>query len=82
MEVTVQIPDSIGRRFEIPRWLLEKAGLEAFRSGEITTAELRELLGFETRMEVDAFLKRHGVAQYTIEDLAADRQTLDRALAE
>ncbi len=38
--------------------------------------ELRQLLGYETRMEVDAFLQRHGVElEYTLEDLERDRET-------
>jgi len=34
------------------------------------------LLGFHTRMEVDAFLKDHGVElEYSLEDLEHDRET-------
>jgi len=39
-------------------------------------SELRQLLGYETRMEVDAFLKSHGVElEYTLEDIERDRDT-------
>lgn len=81
MEVTVHIPDSIGNRLgkdseAIPRWLLEKAGLEAYRSREISGYELRLMLGMKSRFELDAFLKTHGVyLEYTEEDFAHDAET-------
>jgi hypothetical protein len=76
MQVTVEIPDSVQERLgkdasEIPRWLLERAGLEAYRSREITGYELRQMLGIRSRLELDGFLKRHGVyLEYTPEDAA------------
>lgn len=81
MEVTVQIPDAIRQRLgknrdEIPRWLLEKAGLEAYRSREIGAYELRLMLGMTSRIELDTFLKRHGVhLEYSDEDFAHDAET-------
>ena len=81
MEVTVQIPDTIGERLrkdtdDVPRWLLEKAGLEAYRSREISGYELRLMLGMKSRFELDAFLKTHGVyLEYTDEDFAHDAET-------
>jgi hypothetical protein len=81
MEVTVHIPDSIGERLgkdpeAIPRWLLEKAGLEAYRSREISGYELRLLLGIPSRLELDAFLKTHGAyLAYTEDDFAQDAET-------
>ena len=81
MEVTIQIPDIIGERLrkdagDVPRWLLEKAGLEAYRSREISAYELRLMLGMTSRFELDAFLKTHGVyLEYTDEDFAHDAET-------
>jgi len=81
MEVTIHIPDTISERLgndpqAIPRWLLEKAGLEAYRSGEISGYELRLMLGITSRLELDAFLKTHGVyLAYTEEDFAHDAET-------
>ena len=81
MEVTVHIPDTIGKRLgedadAVPRWLLEKAGLEAYRSREISGYELRLMLGLKSRLELDAFLKAHGVyLEYTDEDFAHDAET-------
>ena len=81
MEVTVHIPDIIGKRLgkdtdAVPRWLLEKAGLEAYRSREISGYELRLMLGLRSRLELDAFLKAHGIyLEYTDEDFAHDAET-------
>jgi hypothetical protein len=81
MEVTVHIPDTIGARLgndpeAIPRWLLEKAGLEAYRSGEISGYELRLMLGIKSRLELDAFLKKQEVyLEYTEKDFAHDAET-------
>ena len=37
------------------------------------------MLGFETRYELDGFLKERGVFHaYTMEDLRRERETLDR----
>jgi hypothetical protein len=47
--------------------------LEGYRTDRLTEADLRELLAFETRMEVHGFLKDHGVfMHYTAEDLDRD----------
>jgi hypothetical protein len=81
MEVTIYIPDAIGERLnrntdDVPRWLLEKAGLEAYRSREISSYELRLMLGLKSRIELDAFLKTHGVyLEYSEEDFAHDAET-------
>jgi hypothetical protein len=57
------------------RAALEAIALEAYRERKLTTAQLRRVLGFETRMEVDGFLKEHGVElEYTAEDLQRDRE--------
>jgi hypothetical protein len=42
---------------DLPRAALESLALEANRSHALTAAQLRRLLGYETRMQVDAFLK-------------------------
>jgi hypothetical protein len=42
----------------------------------LSESDLKELLGFETRMEVHGFLKDHGVfLHYTSEDLDQDTAT-------
>src|SRR5438105_9467109 len=82
-EITVRIPDDLVRRLgtvrEIERRALEALALEEFKLGHLTKPELRRLLGFGTRMKLDKFLKTHEVfGTYTPEDLARDRQDLQR----
>lgn len=52
---------------------------EGYRSGKLTHAQVRRLLGFEHRLQVDAFLKERGVpSSYTIEEFDRDLETLQR----
>jgi hypothetical protein len=61
---------------DIPHWLLEKACLEAYWPREISGYELRLMLGIKSRLELDAFLKTHGVyLEYRDEDFAHDIET-------
>src|SRR5208283_2948201 len=46
---------------DLPRAALEAIALETYRERKLSTAQLRRLLGYQTRMEVDGFLKEHGV---------------------
>jgi hypothetical protein len=55
---------------------LEALALEEYSTEQISEAEIRRLLGFETRMEEHAFLKEHGAfLHYSPEDVAKDRAT-------
>jgi Uncharacterised protein family (UPF0175) len=55
------------------RALLEAYALEGYRRQVSGESAVRRLLGFETRMEVHAFLKEHGVyLNYSQEDLEHD----------
>jgi hypothetical protein len=83
MEVAIQMPDSLVQRLQehwedLPRRVLESVALEGFRQRIITTEELRQLLGFETKFEVHVFLKEHEVPFYTLADLEHDRETSQR----
>jgi hypothetical protein len=84
MEVTVRIPDHIASRMtasggDLSRKAPEGLALQEYKSGHLTDPELRRLLGFRTRYEVDGFLKSHGIyADYTMEDLEQEREDLRR----
>ena len=84
MNLTVEIPDDLGHRLaadgdDLSRRALEGFALEAYKSVRITKAELRRLLGFETRYELDGFLKAHGVWMNSgIEDIRREVATLQR----
>src|SRR5437764_3484311 len=81
MQITLELPEDIAQGMEskwkdLPRAALESLALEAYRSHAITAAQLRRLLAFETRMQVDAFLKEHEVYDFTTADFEQDRETL------
>ena len=86
MEVTLTIPDDIASNLspnsrDLSQSLLEMAALEAYREGRITAFQMRELLGL-SRMEVEGFLKDHGVyLDYTIAELEHDRSALEELLS-
>jgi hypothetical protein len=81
MQITLELPEDIAQGLEskwkdVPRAALESLALEAYRSHALTTALLRRLLGFQTRMQVDAFLKEHDVYDFTAADFEQDREAL------
>jgi Uncharacterised protein family (UPF0175) len=88
MEVTIYVPDTLLQRLQekwgegLPRHVVESWVLEDFRTGLLTTEEVRQLLGYETPFEVHGFLKAHGVSFYTMEDLEQDLATLDELQAQ
>lgn len=83
LHVTVTIPDEVlnAENGEAAQLALEQLALEGYKSGQLTAAQVRRLLGFSTRMQVDAFLKEHGLfLEYTAEDLEQEQAELDRLL--
>jgi len=81
MQITVQLPEDIARHLgashpDLSRAALEGIALEGARSGELTTAQVRRLLGFGARTEVDAFLKAHSIfLPVTTADIERDAET-------
>jgi hypothetical protein len=80
MTFTVEIPEELAVQLVPPgqdpaKAALEAMALEGYRNDRLSEADIRDLLGFESRMEVHGFLKEHGVfLHYTAEDLAHDRE--------
>jgi hypothetical protein len=78
VNIAIEIPDDIGQALAaqpggVSRAVLEAVALEGYRSGVITTAQVRRMLGHISRWETDAFLKRaEAYIDYTIEDLDLD----------
>jgi predicted HTH domain antitoxin len=83
-QLSLSLPEELSTALGEPdgdlgRAAFEAIALEAYREHKLSTAQLRRVLGFETRMEVDGFLKRHGVElEYTTEDLQRDREAHSR----
>ncbi len=78
MEVTVHIPDDLVSRMnrtgaDLSRRALEGLALEEYRNGHISEPDLLRLLGFQTRYELDGFLKAHGLYEnVTMADIDRD----------
>ena len=73
MQIMLELPEDIAQGLEsrwkdLPRAALESLALEAYRSRALAAAQIRRLLGFATRMQVDAFLKEHEVFDFTVAD--------------
>ena len=83
MNVVLPIPDDLAEQLgsadDLARRALEALALAEYGAGRLTEAQLRRMLGFETRYELDGFLKERGIFhQYTREDLRREQETLDR----
>lgn len=78
MPVTIQLPDDISAALgdhwdDVPRRSLEAIAVEAYRVEALTEAQVRRLLGLETRFAVHALLKAHHVpVHYTRRDIEDD----------
>ena len=78
MTITVEVPDALEDRIfangqEPARAVLEAMALEGYRTERLTESDICKLLGYQTRMEVHAFLKEHKTyLHYTMEDLDHD----------
>ena len=79
-QVTLELPDELSAWLtasgqNLSRAALEAIALEGYRERKLSTTQLRRTLGYQTRMEVDGFLKDRGVElEYTLEDLERDRE--------
>ena len=82
--VSVAIPDEIlnGQNGEMSRRILEEFALAGFQSGQLSTAQVRRILGYQTRMQVHAFLAQHGVpwVDYSPEEARREVELLEKLL--
>ena len=78
MKLEIEVPEDIsaaiqGSWEQMSRRLLETIAVEGYRRRELSRSQVRRMLGFSTRMEVDEFMKRAGVPfAYDARDLDAD----------
>jgi hypothetical protein len=81
MQLTLDLPDELSAALaasgpDLSRAAFEAIALEAYREHKLTTSQLRRLLGFASRYELDGFLKQHEVwLDYSWQDLENDRET-------
>jgi predicted HTH domain antitoxin len=80
MEITVHLPDDLAQHANPGREALEALAIEGYRAGTLTAYQTRLLLGFETRHELDGFLKEREVwaHAYSVDDLEKDAEGFDR----
>ena len=84
MNVVVRIPDDLAAQLgdtrDLGRRALEALALQAYRAGQLTREELRRLLGYETKLSLDGFLKAQGVIEaITAEEVDQDLRDIERA---
>jgi len=85
--VTFNIPDDVASQLlaageDASQSALEAFAVESYRSGRLTESEVRQMLGYETRMEVHALLAKHDVClHYSTEHLQQDIAASDRLRA-
>jgi hypothetical protein len=82
MNLTLEIPDDLAGQLtaaggDLSRRALEALALEEYKSGHLTEDELRRMLGFGTRYQLDGFLKAHDVwIEYTLDDFRREVDSL------
>jgi hypothetical protein len=87
MNVTITIPDefiaplSAALGTDLSRAALEQLALEGYRTGKLSQFQVQQLLGFSNRWDTQKWLGERGAnMSYGLDDLKADRVTLDRVL--
>ncbi len=80
MQIIINLPEDVIKVFStngenIEREILEATVLEGYRSGKLSQAQVRRVLGFATDLQVDAFLKEHHVfLEYDLEDIKRETE--------
>ena len=88
MDVAFSLPEDLARRLkqkwgDLSRGALESVAAQGYRDGSLTLGEVRALLGYETRMQTEAFLKERGaLLDYSEEELAEDLEAALQAARE
>ncbi len=84
MQVTIEIPDALAMRLQtkwrdtLSHYVFERIIMEGYRDNLLTTREVQELLGLESRFAMYALCDKYKISDYTLDDLAHDRDTNQR----
>ena len=85
MPITVSLPDEIllNDPEDISREILEQVALEGFKSEQLSTAQVRRILGFDSRFEVYEFLAAHDIpwVDYDEEEIKNELEVLEKFTA-
>lgn len=89
MTITLNIPDDAEQALrqawgdQIDRVTLEALAIDGYRTGKFGIAQVRRLLGLESRWDAQAWLKHRGVPlNYSLDDFAVDQRNLAKLLGE
>jgi hypothetical protein len=80
--IAIEFPDDIARVLrekwgDLSQHTIEALAAEGYRTRALSGTQVQRMLGLETRLEVDAFPKQHGVClNYTEAELEKDLATL------
>lgn len=81
MTLKIDLPEDVEESLEkrwgnLPRHALEALAIEGYRAGVLSRSQVRRMLRFETRAEVDEFMKRARIPfDYTVDDFEHDAET-------
>jgi hypothetical protein len=84
VQVTIDLPEDVAEQLarewkDLPRATLGALALEAYRARKLSTEQLCGLLGFETRYDLDGFLKQHKVwLEYSLQDFEREAEASAR----
>lgn len=84
MTIQIQLPDELSDALaasggDLSRAALEAIALEAYREHKLSTAQLQRLLGFDSRYQLEGFLKERQVwLDYSWQNLEQDHRTHQR----
>lgn len=78
IQVKVRIPDDLTGldSSQVSRDVLEQVVVEGYKDGRLGPKQVRILLGFTSRFEMEDFLHRHRAMEYTVDDLKSDLETM------
>lgn len=83
MAITIHLPTEIEQELRRETPNLDESAREQFlisnyQNGKLSTGDLAEILGFETRYEAQRWLAERNVAiNYSLDDLEQDRKNLN-----
>jgi len=84
MAITIELPAQIETHLEtdwtdLPRHALEGFAIEAFRNGKLSSYQVGQMLGLQSRWETITFLSERGVYPgYDLEDFDNDMQVQEQ----
>lgn len=80
MQITLEIPDDLAAHLleagqDPTRAALESLAVDGYRLRRLNESQVKQMLGFTSRMQVHALLKQHDVPlDYSMDDLEHDLQ--------